>query len=59
MRFKVGDDVKIVARKWGHSHDIGDVVTITSVNNEDEDYKVNDYWFVRDDEIEIVEEPAE
>lgn len=34
MKFKVGDRVKVMARKHGHCFDIGEVIKIKEVNNE-------------------------
>lgn len=54
MKFKVGDRVKVIARKHGHKFAIGEIVKIDEVS--DRDYKCsslekNELWWLRDDEV--------
>ncbi len=56
MKYKEGDIVKIVACKYRHKFDIGEIVKITK-KDPDGDYCAeyfdgHDYWWVGDDEIE-------
>lgn len=54
MKFKVGDRVKVIARKHGHCFDIGEVVKIEEVGRADyrcsslERYTI---WWLGDDEV--------
>lgn len=54
MKFKVGDRVKVIARKHGHCFDIGEVVKIEEVGRADyrcsslERYAI---WWLGDDEV--------
>lgn len=54
MKFKVGDRVKVIARKHGHCFDIGKVVNIKEVNHEGyvcSSLERNKIWWLRDDEV--------
>ena len=54
MKFKVGDRVKVIARKHGHCFDIGKVVNIKEVNHEGyvcSSLETNKIWWLRDDEV--------
>lgn len=56
MKYKVGDRVRIVGNRYAHHFDIGEVVTIVSVNQEDKDYLAENSskedWYVVETEIE-------
>lgn len=54
MKYKVGDEVKIVQCLHGHGHDFGDLVVITDVYEACADYRVDNVWWVKDDEIELI-----
>lgn len=54
MKFKVGDKVKVIAKKHGHKFAIGEIVKIDEIS--DRDYKCsslekNELWWLRDDEV--------
>ena len=54
MKFKVGDKVKVIAKKHGHKFDIGEIVKIEEVS--DRDYKCsslkkNELWWMGEDEF--------
>lgn len=54
MKFKVGDKVKVIAKKHGHEFDIGEIVRIEEVS--DRDYKCsslkkNELWWMGEDEF--------
>lgn len=54
MKFKVGDKVRVVAKKHGHYFDIGEVVKIKEVNSKDytcSSLEKNNIWWLRDDEV--------
>lgn len=54
MKFKVGDRVKVIARKHGHYFDIGEVVKIKEVDSKDyicSSLERNSSWWLRDDEV--------
>ena len=55
MKFKKGEKVTIVKCLSGHFFEIGTVVTIIEVNEDDDDYLVQDNktnnWYVGDDEL--------
>lgn len=54
MKFKVGDRVKVMARKHGHCFDIGEVIKIKEVNREGyicSSLERNNIWWLRDDEV--------
>lgn len=54
MKFKVGDRVKVIARKHGHCFDIGEVIKIKEVNSEDymcSSLERNNIWWLSDDEV--------
>jgi hypothetical protein len=56
MKLKPGDKAIIIGKKNGHGFQIGEVITITEVR--DEDYrgvnKKGDQWYFRSDEIESI-----
>lgn len=54
MKFKVGDKVKVIAKKHGHEFAIGEIVKIEEVS--DRDYKCsslkkNELWWMEEDEF--------
>lgn len=54
MKFKVGDKVKVIAKRHGHEFDIGEIVKIEEVS--DRDYKCsslekNELWWMGEDEF--------
>lgn len=59
MKFKEGEYVKIVHRRWGHHFTLGEIVKITGVDDIGEDYtcKSSDgaVWFCKEDEIKPAE----
>lgn len=47
MKFKVGDKVKVIAKRHGHEFDIGEIVRIEEVRNIDykcSSLKKNEFW---------------
>lgn len=54
MKFKVGDKVKVIAKKHGHYFNIGEIVKIEHTSEcgyTCKSLKNNDYWNLGDDEI--------
>lgn len=54
MKFKVGDKVRVVAKKHGHRFDIGEIVKIEEIS--DRDYQCsslekNESWWMEEDEF--------
>lgn len=54
MKFKVGDKVKVIAKKHGHGFNIGEIVKIEEIS--DIDYKCsslekNELWWMEEDEF--------
>lgn len=54
MKFKVGDKVKVIAKKHGHGFNIGETVKIEEIS--DRDYKCsslekNELWWMAEDEF--------
>ena len=54
MEFKVGDKVKVIAEKYGHEFDIGEIVKIEEID--DRNYKCSslkkdELWWMREDEF--------
>lgn len=54
MKFKVGDKVRVVAKKHGHRFDIGEIVKIEEIS--DRDYQCsslekNELWWMGEDEF--------
>lgn len=54
MEFKVGDKVKVIAKKYGHEFDIGEIVKIEEID--DRNYKCSslkkdELWWMREDEF--------
>ena len=54
MEFKVGDKVRVVAKKHGHRFDIGEIVKIEEIS--DRDYQCsslekNELWWMGEDEF--------
>lgn len=54
MKFKVGDKVKVIAKKHGHGFNIGEIVKIEEIS--DRDYKCsslekNELWWMVEDEF--------
>ena len=67
MKFKVGQRVRVINSLHGHKFEIGDVVLIQEITEED-DYSLGDYdcvradgmrWFLTEDEVETVSEKEE
>ena len=57
MRFKIGDEVRIVDNLWGHNFKIGDIVEITEASDNDQDYsgrKDDEEYFLCDEELEEI-----
>ena len=57
MNYKVGDVVRVVGNHNAHDFEIGELVTITEVFEEDGDYRAegkDDYWYIRDVDCESV-----
>lgn len=57
MKFKVGDRVKVIARKHGHFFDNGEVVKIKEVTSEGymcSSLERNNIWWLKDDEVDEV-----
>lgn len=55
MKYKKGDEVKIIKELYGHRFPIGSKVVIDLVREEDNDYRAEsnyDFWWIRDDEVE-------
>lgn len=58
MKFKAGDKAKVIACKYGHKFNIGEVVTITELKLESWGYECSnndDYWCLNDEELEPIE----
>ena len=54
MKFKAGDEVKVIARKYGHHFNIGEIVKITQINKSDytcESFNKHDIWWLKDNEV--------
>lgn len=54
MEFKVGDKVKVIAEKYGHEFNIGEIVKIEEID--DKNYKCSslkkyELWWMREDEF--------
>lgn len=54
MKFKVGDKVRVIAKKHGHGFNIGEIVKIEEIS--DRDYKCsslekNELWWMAEDEF--------
>lgn len=54
MKFKVGDKVRVIAKKYGHGFNIGEIVKIEEIS--DRDYKCsspekNKLWWMGEDEF--------
>ena len=54
MKFKVGDKVRVVAKKHGHRFDVGEIVKIEEIS--DRDYKCSslkkdEVWWMEEDEF--------
>ena len=55
MKYKAGDQVKIIDCLHGHGFEIGEECTITTVTPDD--YHATNgkkHWYVTDDEIELI-----
>lgn len=60
MKFKIGDICEVCEVINGHKFEIGEHVRIVDIYPEEEDYAAekldgSDYWYVDDEEIELVE----
>lgn len=54
MKFKAGDKVKVIAEKYGHKFDIGEIVKIEEIDNKDykcSSLKKDELWWMREDEF--------
>lgn len=54
MKFKVGDEVKVIARIHGHHFNIGEIVKIIQINKSDytcESFNKHDIWWLKDNEV--------
>lgn len=54
MEFKVGDKVKVIAEKYGHEFDIGEIVKIEEIdyrNYKCSSLKKDELWWMREDEF--------
>lgn len=54
MNFKVGDEVKVIARKHGHHFYIGEIVKIIRISSTDytcESFDKHNVWWLKDDEV--------
>lgn len=54
MKFKVGDKVRVIAKRYGHGFNIGEIVKIEEIS--DRDYKCsslkeNELWWMGEDEF--------
>ena len=57
MNHKVGDVVRVVGNHNAHHFEIGELVTITKVSEEDGDYRADGkdgFWYIRDIDCESV-----
>lgn len=59
MKYKVGDKVRIIAKKYGHGFKIGsehEVTALVNKNTVSEHYEVGgeEGWFCDDSELELV-----
>ena len=59
MKFKEGDKVRVVSRKYGHCFGIGQEGLITEFfpKGKGPRYRVDsadDYWFMDDEELELI-----
>lgn len=57
MKYRVGDKVRIINNINNHDFPIGEVVTISCINEDDQDYRAEShygYWYVTDEELEPV-----
>lgn len=54
MKFKVGDKVKVIAKKHGHGFNIGEIVKIEEISDRDytcSSLKENELWWMGEDEF--------
>ncbi|MFR2207175.1 MAG: hypothetical protein ACLS59_06520 [Clostridia bacterium] len=54
MEFKAGDKVKVIAEKYGHEFDIGEIVKIEEIDNRNykcSSLKKDELWWMREDEF--------
>lgn len=51
--FKEGDKVVITSNQGGNNFKIGEIVTITALDEGDNDFKCNNKWWVGRDECEL------
>lgn len=54
MKFKIGDKVRVVAKKHGHRFDIGEIVKIEEISYRDyqcSSLEKNELWWMREDEF--------
>jgi hypothetical protein len=55
MKYKKGDFVKIIDKLHGHDFELGEKVLITKVF--EADYRCNNTFYVKDDEVELISLP--
>lgn len=60
MKFKVGDKARVIANRYDHNFNIGEIITITEVDLNDRfwTYKClndNESWWLNDEELELIE----
>ena len=58
MKFKVGDKVKVIAKRHGHGFNIGEIVKIEEISDRDytcSSLKENELWWMGEDEFTKVQ----
>ena len=54
MKFKVGDKVRVIAKRYGHGFNIGEIVKIEEISDRDytcSSLKENELWWMGEDEF--------
>jgi hypothetical protein len=57
LKYKVGDKVRIISNSNGNKFEIGEIVTITQLYEDEKHYKANnttDFWWVGDSVLESI-----
>jgi len=54
MKYKKDEKVRIIDRLHGHNFDIVEIVIITDVNEDTNNYRCNNRFWIEDDEIEFM-----